>query len=60
MIAAQAGQCAGDQGRFWQMHDWIFANQKQLTLSTLTAQARSLQLDTLKFSNCLYVDPSHG
>lgn len=54
MIAAQAGQCAADQGTFWQMHDWIFANQKRLTLTTLSSHANTLQLDTRAFLNCLY------
>ncbi len=25
--AASAARCAADQGLFWQMHDWLFANQ---------------------------------
>jgi len=30
MPASQAALCAQDQGKFWEMHDEIFANQKQL------------------------------
>ncbi|MGZ4158725.1 MAG: DsbA family protein, partial [Bacteroidia bacterium] len=25
--AASAARCAGDQGKFWPYHDWLFANQ---------------------------------
>jgi protein-disulfide isomerase len=54
MVAAQAGKCADDQGKFWPMHDWMFANQKRLTYSTLAAEARDLRLDGAAFSSCLY------
>ena len=28
--AAEATHCAGDQGKYWEMHDKLFANQRQL------------------------------
>ena len=28
--AAQAAHCAGDQGRYWEMHDRLFENYKAL------------------------------
>ncbi|HLE25373.1 MAG TPA: thioredoxin domain-containing protein [Thermodesulfobacteriota bacterium] len=51
--AAEAADCAGEQGKFWQMHDLLFANQKALELSDLTNYAKDLKLDTSKFQKCL-------
>ncbi len=28
--AAKAARCAGEQGKYWEMHDRLFANQKEL------------------------------
>ena len=28
--AAEIAECAGGQGRFWEMHDWLFAHQRSL------------------------------
>lgn len=49
--AAEAARCAGDQGKYWQMHDQLFANQK--TLDTWGAHAQAVGLDTAKFDSCL-------
>lgn len=48
--AAEAAECAGAQGRFWAMHDLLFANQAHLELSDLTAYARRLDLDQATFT----------
>lgn len=55
--AAEAAYCAGDQGKFWEMHDLIFANQGAensgaFTDKRLTAFAAKLGLDAGKFSDC--------
>ena len=55
--AAEAAYCAGDQQKFWQMHDIIFANQGaensgQYTDKRLTAFASQIGLDAGKFSDC--------
>jgi protein-disulfide isomerase len=52
-LAAEAALCAGDQGKFWEMHDWIFANNQNLSNDTLTAQAEALSLDVPIFMACL-------
>jgi protein-disulfide isomerase len=44
-IAAEAAEAAGAQGRFWQMHDLLFANQTRLAPRDLLGYARSLDLD---------------
>jgi len=51
--AAEASLCANDQGKFWQMHDAMFADQKKLTVSDLKATARTLGMDGKKFDACL-------
>jgi protein-disulfide isomerase len=51
--AAEAALCAGEQGRYWEMHDRLFANQKALGTDSLKAHARALALDPLAFDKCL-------
>jgi protein-disulfide isomerase len=51
--AAEAAECAGEQGKFWQMHDRLFANQGLLAPAALNAHAKALELDLTKFSQCL-------
>jgi protein-disulfide isomerase len=51
--AAQAARCAGEQGRFWEMHYKLFENQRALAPASLTAHAESLELDTDKFKQCM-------
>lgn len=48
--AALAAECAGAQGRFWEMHDLLFENQLRLETSQLLAYARALELDMPRFS----------
>src|SRR3989441_107155 len=52
-IAAQASECAKDQGKFWEMHDAMFANQSKLTQPDLLETAGSLKMDKDKFKTCL-------
>jgi len=51
--AAEAARCAQDQGKFWEMHDRLFGNQKALDEKGLEASAKALGLDTQKFDQCL-------
>lgn len=51
--AAQAGACAEDQGKFWQMHDKLFDNQQALSVENLKKYARDAGLDGAKFDACL-------
>ena len=55
--AAEAARCAGDQGKYWEMHDRLFANQKELQPEKLPAHAEALKLDVPAFRACL--DDSH-
>jgi protein-disulfide isomerase len=51
--AAEAAQCAGDQGKYWDMHEKLFANQKALEPAALKGYAKDLKLDQAKFDKCL-------
>ncbi len=52
-IAAEAGLCAHDQGKFWKMHDLMFADQSNLSSDKLKEKAKKLKLDEKKFGECL-------
>jgi len=51
--AAEAGQCANDQGRFWDLHDVMFANQNSIDVASIKRYASGLGLDTEQFDACL-------
>jgi protein-disulfide isomerase len=50
--AAQAAHCAGDQGRFWEMHDFLFGGSAGLTDGGLLAYAEQAKLDLEAFRAC--------
>jgi Na+/H+ antiporter NhaA len=49
-LAAEAVEAAASQGRFWDMHDLLFAHQDALTIDDLLAYARELGLDVDRFA----------
>jgi protein-disulfide isomerase len=51
--AAEAAACANEQGRFWEYHDQLFANQSKLSAADLKQHAAELKLDTAKFNACV-------
>lgn len=51
--AAEAGSCAQEQGKFWQMHDKLFANQANLKPFDLKSYASGIGLDVSQFNQCL-------
>jgi protein-disulfide isomerase len=48
--AAEAAECAGGQGKFWPMHDTLFAHQDRLKLTHLYHYAEGLGLDMARFT----------
>jgi protein-disulfide isomerase len=50
--AAIASRCAGEQGKFWQYRDAIYADQEQLASDPFDALAGRLHLDVKKFKAC--------
>jgi protein-disulfide isomerase len=51
--AAEAALCAGDQNKYWQMHDKLFANQQALDLENLSNYAKAIGLKKSSFKECL-------
>ena len=56
--AANAARCAGEQGKFWQYHDYLYNNQSgenqgAFSKDNLKSFAAALGLDKEKFNSCL-------
>src|SRR5258707_1285262 len=51
--AAEAARCAGEQGKFWEYHDALYAEQSKLDGAELLTRARALNLDEKSFQSCL-------
>ena len=51
--AAEGAACAEEQGKFWEFHKTLFANQAKLGVEDLKEHAKTLGLDTTKFNECL-------
>lgn len=49
LIASEAAEAAGAQGKFWEMHDLLYANQKQLAVEDVLGYAEQLRLDVDQF-----------
>jgi len=50
--AAEAAQCANEQGKFWEYHDKVFANQRAISDDDLKKYATELGLNVETFSAC--------
>jgi protein-disulfide isomerase len=51
--AGEAAECADDQGKFWEYHDLLYANQSAIDVVSLKSYAAQLGLDTATFDACL-------
>jgi len=51
--AHEAANCAGEQGKYWEMNGRLFANQKAMSPKDLSDHAQALALDMPKFQQCL-------
>ncbi len=51
--AAEASECANEQGKFWEYGDALFAHQKGMNAGTFKKVATSIGLDTREFETCL-------
>jgi len=52
-LAAEASRCAGEQGKYWEYHDLLFANSDKQDRGDLIEHARTLKLDEQQFDACL-------
>ncbi len=51
--ASRAGRCAFEQGKFWEYHDFLFANNKNLSQELFLQGAKKLGLNLVEFKECL-------
>lgn len=51
-FAAEASECARDQGKFWEYHDVLFQNQDRMEDDDLVRYAGSLGMDVVEFTRC--------
>jgi protein-disulfide isomerase len=51
--AAEAARCAGEQGKFWPLHDALFAGQEKLSVATIRKTALDLGVAAEAFDQCL-------
>jgi protein-disulfide isomerase len=56
MMKADIARCAGEQGKFWAMHEYLFAHQQPLSETTAEKLAQAVGADTAKLSACLAAD----
>jgi protein-disulfide isomerase len=52
-VAAEASECAHDQGKFWEYSEILFENQKSLDVGSLKKYAELIGLNLEKFNQCL-------
>jgi protein-disulfide isomerase len=51
--AAEAARCSGEQGKFWEYHDLLYADEAKFDAGSLAGYARGLGLDVQQFTACL-------
>jgi len=51
--AAEASECAGEQGKFWEYHDIVFGKQNLLGIESFKSWAKELGLNSGQFDSCL-------
>jgi protein-disulfide isomerase len=58
--ASEAAECAARQGRFWQMHERLFADPKALAIADLSESAAAIGLDTTRFETCISIEAAEA
>lgn len=53
MKAAETTHCAGEQGKYWEMHDRLFTNQREIARPDLSKHAQALGLNVAAFDRCV-------
>lgn len=52
-VAAQASECADDQGRYWEFHDALFSGRRELGMDAYRAYAEDIGLDADELIECV-------
>jgi protein-disulfide isomerase len=63
-VAARAGRCANEQGKFWEWHDWVFGkqsdwsyeNDQDAVIGHFVDYAKQVGMDEGKFETCVRSD----
>lgn len=55
--AAEAAECAGDQGKYWEMHERLFGHQQALAAPDLVRYAQEAGAEPAAFQRCLEAAP---
>lgn len=58
--AAEAAECAGEQGKFWEYSDALFAFEGRLTEESLSTAAKTTGLDWMAFGLCMSAGKYRG
>ena len=58
--AGAASECAGRQGRFWEMHDKLFASQERVSRGEFSSYSREVGLDETLFRECMLGEEAAG
>lgn len=53
LVAAHAARCAGEQGKFWEMHDKLFDQHARLGTGVIMQLAKDLRLNEKAFAACM-------
>ena len=49
---AMAARCAGEQGKYWSMHDRLFSSHQKFSVEQLQKQAETIRLNSQQFTEC--------
>jgi len=52
-LAAVSAHCAGEQGKFWEMHNSLFTDQRSMKPPDITSRATKLGIDMAKYNECV-------
>jgi NhaA family Na+:H+ antiporter len=58
-LFAHAAEAAAAQGRFWEVHDWLFEQQPPISAAEMLGFVRSIGLDADRFQRDLEGDAAH-
>ncbi|MBD1385328.1 thioredoxin domain-containing protein [Mucilaginibacter rigui] len=53
LMAAEASACINEQGKFWDLHDYLFKNQEKLNNNLINNWASDNNIDTAKLAGCI-------
>jgi protein-disulfide isomerase len=52
-LPGEGALCAKDQDKFWELHDWLFANARSISVDSMTAAVAEMDVDADLFKACV-------